>query len=57
MGEFIKVRGLPTHGRIHQGKGAVYLLMGEVVKVKGFATHGKICEGKGSTHSWENSSR
>ena len=53
----MKVRGLPTHGRIRQGKGSVYLLMGEVVKVRGLATHGKICQGKGSTRSWENLSR
>ena len=54
MGEFVKVRGLPTHGGIHQGKGStrswgnsskygVYTLGGG---------GGGIRQGKVSTHSW-----
>ena len=33
MGEFVKVRGLPTHGGIHQGNG-------QFVKVRGLPAHG-----------------
>ena len=68
MGEFVKVRGLPAHGGIHQGEGSthswenssrkgVYPLIGKFVKERGLPTHGRIRQGKGSTRSWENSSR
>ena len=43
VGEFVKVRGLPTHG--------------EFVKVRDLPTHGRIRHGRGSTRSWGNSSR
>ena len=57
MGEFVKVRGLPSHGGIRQGKGSTHSwgklsrkgvnpLMGEFVKVRGLPTHEGICQGK-----------
>ena len=65
MGEFVKVRGLPSHGRIHQGKGQFVKVRGlpshgrihqgrsQFVKVRGIPAHGRICQGKGLPNDGE----